>query len=104
MSFIKIKDFQNKKKFNLLEISKIVSKLVNVYYLNNKKKHILNKKVLSFERLSKINRYSKTKMIRYCVLTGRSRGSIRKTGGVSRVLLRDMLQLGIIPGYKKAVW
>lgn len=104
MSFINIKDFNNRKNFNELEISKIISKLLYIKYLNNKKSQILNKQILSNTSLSKNNLYSKTKIVRYCVLTGRSRGSIRKIGGVSRVLLRDMLQLGIFPGYKKAVW
>lgn len=106
MSLINIKDFNNKKRFNNLEISKFINKLLQINYLNNLNNKTVNKKTISFldKHLQKKNQYSKTKFIRYCILTGRSRGSIRKLGGVSRVLLRDMLQLGIIPGYKKAVW
>jgi len=104
MSFISIKDFNNRKNFNNQELSKIVFKLLVINYLNNDKKNILNKQVLSNTRVPVNILSSKTKIVRYCVLTGRSRGSIRKAGGISRVLLRDMLQLGIIPGYKKAVW
>ena len=82
-----------------------MSKLLLTFYLNKDKTSITNKKTLSkhfFVDTDPI--YSKTKIVRRCIFTGRSRGSVRKLGGVSRVLLRDMLQLGIIPGYKKAVW
>ena len=36
MSFINIKDFNNRKNFNSLELSKIISKLLYIKYLNNK--------------------------------------------------------------------
>jgi ribosomal protein S14 len=104
MRITKNKDFNNKQKFNSLELSKVVYKLLFINYLVGYTKSLSSKKVLSDRLISKNKLFSKTKMIRYCILTGRSRGSIRKLGGVSRVLLRDMLQLGVIPGYNKAVW
>lgn len=104
MSIIKNKDFNNRYKFTGLEISKFVYKLLAINYLSGAKKLLLSKRVLSGKSIFKNYRYSKTKMIRHCVLTGRSRGSLRNLGGVSRVLLRDLLQQGVIPGYKKAVW
>jgi ribosomal protein S14 len=104
MNITKNKDFNNKQKFNSLELSKVVSKLLFINYSIGYTKSLLSKKILSDRLISKNKMFSKTKMIRYCILTGRSRGSIRKLGSISRVLLRDMLQLGVIPGYKKAVW
>ncbi|MCP5322803.1 MAG: 30S ribosomal protein S14 [Candidatus Paracaedibacteraceae bacterium] len=38
-----------------------------------------------------------------CMLTGRSRGNYRKFG-ISRIMLREMGSLGLIPGLKKASW
>jgi len=40
--------------------------------------------------------------VRRCILTNRSRGSIRPFN-VARSKLRELLQFGILPGYKKAV-
>ena len=38
-----------------------------------------------------------------CMLTGRSRGNYRKFG-ISRIMLREMGNYGLIPGLKKASW
>lgn len=38
-----------------------------------------------------------------CMLTGRSRGNYRKFG-ISRIMLREMGNHGMIPGLKKASW
>lgn len=38
-----------------------------------------------------------------CMLTGRSRGNYRKFG-ISRIMLREMGNHGLIPGLKKASW
>jgi len=47
--------------------------------------------------------FSKTKMINYCLLTKRSKTSY-KPYNLPRSIFRELLQFGIIPGYKKAVW
>jgi len=38
-----------------------------------------------------------------CVLNNRSRGVLRPYG-ISRILIRDLMQFGVIPGYSKSVW
>jgi ribosomal protein S14 len=38
-----------------------------------------------------------------CILTNR-KGSIDRKFLLSRIVLRDLMQFGIIPGFKKAVW
>lgn len=38
-----------------------------------------------------------------CKITGRSRGYIRQFG-ISRIQLREMVAMGIVPGVKKASW
>jgi len=46
---------------------------------------------------------SKTEIVRRCIINNRSRGVLRAFG-VSRILLKDYLSSGYIPGYVKAVW
>jgi ribosomal protein S14 len=46
---------------------------------------------------------SKIRMTNRCVLTNRGRGVLRPYG-ISRVVMRDLMQFGVIPGYSKAVW
>jgi ribosomal protein S14 len=58
---------------------------------------------LILKKLQKLPFTSKTKIKRRCILTNRGRAVIRKFN-ISRVILRDMLQCSIIPGYSKAVW
>lgn len=45
--------------------------------------------------------------IRYrnrCLLTGRGRGVVHKTLGISRIMLRNLMSKGQVPGVKKASW
>jgi len=46
---------------------------------------------------------SKVRMRNRCNLTGRPRGYMR-TFGVSRVMFRDMVLFGLIPGLTKSSW
>ena len=45
----------------------------------------------------------RNRIIRRCILTNRTRGTFQKFN-ISRIVLRDLMSFGIIPGYKKAVW
>ena len=60
------------------------------------------KRLIVSKRLSS-NKISKTRIVRRCVLTNRSRSSLRPYN-ISRIRFRELLQFGIIPGYYKAVW
>ena len=40
---------------------------------------------------------------RRCLLTNRSR-AIYRPFGLSRLVLRDLIQFGLLPGYTKAIW
>jgi small subunit ribosomal protein S14 len=46
---------------------------------------------------------SKVRMHNRCKLTGRPRGYMRHFG-ISRVTFREMANMGLIPGVKKASW
>ncbi len=101
-----IKDAKARETFHQRELLKRAMKFV---FTNTLNKHIHNK---NFEEYSKSLQYfysqpviddSKVKIVRRCTLNNRSRGTIR-TFGISRVVLRDMLKEGVIPGYHKAMW
>jgi small subunit ribosomal protein S14 len=46
---------------------------------------------------------SRTRLHNRCSITGRPKGYIRYFG-VSRIVLREMIYKGLIPGVKKASW
>lgn len=46
---------------------------------------------------------SRTRLRRLCKLTGRSRGVYRKFG-ISRIMIRELADQGMIPGLKKSSW
>jgi len=57
-----------------------------------------------YEALQKLPRNaSPIRMHNRCKLTGRPKGYVR-TFGVSRVMLREMANKGLIPGVRKASW
>jgi len=57
-----------------------------------------------YEALQKLPRNaSPIRMHNRCKLTGRPKGYIR-TFGISRVMLREMANKGLIPGVKKSSW
>ena len=57
-----------------------------------------------YEGLQKLPRNaSPVRLHNRCKLTGRPRGYIR-TFGISRVMLREMANQGLIPGVRKASW
>ena len=60
-------------------------------------------KFLIIKKLQRINLVSKTKIVRRCILTNRGRSSTRPFN-ISRMVLRELLQFSILPGYQKAVW
>lgn len=99
MLFRKIKDAKIRKQFKRKEILNTSLKFLYINYFNKNKN---SSKIEQFTHIKQKN-FSKTKIVRRCILTNRARGSIRPYN-VSRVKLRELLQFGIIPGHKKSVW
>jgi ribosomal protein S14 len=99
--FIKKKKdfFFRKKNLKLEKLKMILSFLIknNSFKLQHKIKFLIIKK------LQRINLVSKTKIVRRCILTNRGRSSTRPFN-ISRMVLRELLQFSILPGYQKAVW
>jgi len=113
-----IKDIKLRKSFYKEEFKNKIRKFLFINYFNkkiNKYKTLTNKKTNKFKISLKKARYffikkyqnrrnsSKVRIVRRCVITSRSRGSIR-TFGVSRMLLKDLIKTGYIPGYTKSIW
>jgi small subunit ribosomal protein S14 len=62
------------------------------------------KKEKNYAALAKLPRDSSpTRSHLRCMLTGRSRGNLRKFK-VSRIMLRELALAGMIPGLRKASW
>jgi len=100
----KIKDLKLRKKTYNTEIAKSVSKFMFINILNNKLIDQDLKKKVVFRLIRLLNKgESKTKVVRRCTITARSRVSHRKLR-ISRIKLREMLRSGILPGYTKAIW
>jgi len=103
------KDIKFRKKQKSFELKKLCIKFFVIYVLNFKQKNINKYYFFKFILLLKLNMYSKLKyskslLVRRCILTGRSRSSTRSVGNISRNSLKDLFSMGLIPGYKKAVW
>ena len=62
------------------------------------------KKAGKYGELSQLPRNSSpTRLRRLCKLTGRSRAVYRKFG-VSRIMIRELADQGVVPGMRKASW
>ncbi|WP_185873661.1 30S ribosomal protein S14 [Blattabacterium cuenoti] len=67
-----------------------------------KRKFLKNSK--NYELLQKLPRdASPVRLRNRCSITGRCRGYMRKFG-ISRIIFRNMVSQGLIPGVKKASW
>jgi len=99
MLFFKVKDKQVRENVNKKELLNSSLKFVYSHFLN---KHV-RKWILPPLDLLNQKEFSKTKIVRRCIMHNRSRGSIRPFH-ISRIKFRELLQFGIIPGYKKSVW
>ncbi len=99
MLFRKVKDLRIRKQYKKHEVLNTSLKFLFTNYFN--KNQDANKSEL-FNNIKQKN-FSKTKIVRRCILTNRARGSIRPFN-VSRTKLRELFQFGIVPGYKKSVW
>lgn len=101
MLSLKVKDIKKRNQFFKIESKKKALKFVLINLLS--KKNYPDLTIGSFIKLNKkINKISKTKIVRRCIFNNRSK-SLR-VFGISRSILRDMLSSGVFPGFKKAVW
>lgn len=107
MKYLKIKDIKNRENLFFHEKKKLIKKTIFINFLNLfsnkfKKKHSIFLYVL-IKKLNYFNRNSKTKINRRCILSNRNRSVIRPLN-ISRIIFKDLIFFGLLPGYKKAVW
>jgi len=103
MLALKIKDLKFRKLFlkneKKIKISKFL--LTNLLSFAKKKAISINPTFLFLQYKTK--KSSKTRLTNRCVYTNRTKG-VNRYYSLSRIVLRDFMQFGIIPGYTKAVW
>lgn len=105
MKYLKFKDNKFRKSFKHFEYKyKLRSFLYKniLTYIYRNSFSINYKKMIFFQILKKKKKNFLTKIVRRCIITNRSK-AIRPFK-ISRILAREMMGFGIIPGYKKAVW
>ena len=100
----KIKDLKLRQSFLKLEFSKKVTKFLVINLLSKNKK-LTSKNTLGVHSLAlRLNsRVSKLRLKNRCLLSNRNKG-VSKYYTLSRIVMREFIQFGIIPGYTKAVW
>jgi len=105
MLSLKKKDIKFRKQFFLTEKKLKVNKFLLVNFLSHPNKIKFN--AASFcSQIAKIknNQNScKIKLNNRCVSSNRGRGVLRSYS-LSRIVMREYLQFGVIPGFRKAVW
>ncbi len=105
MLSIKKKDLKTRALFAKYELRSRVTKMLLTHLASRRK---ISKSVdflsLNFYKLqTKLRLFSKVKIRSRCILTSRGRGVYRPYS-LSRIILREFMQFGILPGYKKAVF
>lgn len=98
MKYLLYKDKTNRKLFLKLEKKKKCLK----FLIKTNKMNYLNQAYL-YDKINKLKIATLTKIKNRCALTNRSRGNLSKFR-LSRIKLRNLLSLGLIPGYKKSIW
>lgn len=104
MILSKNKDKLLRKKLERVELKKKELKIVFVNLMNDSSIFPEQKKLVVKELVRKLHkRTSKSRVMKRCLLTNKAR-VMHKSFKISRVKLKDMLEFGLVPGYKKAVW
>jgi ribosomal protein S14 len=105
----KIKDLKYRKLYKKNEKIRLYRRFLFITLLNNKTV-LKNPKIkqnliflfLKKYKIFKLSNKTKTRLVNRCVFSNRGR-SVYRPYGLSRFFLREFMQFGILPGYKKAV-
>ena len=101
-----IKVYKSKKLRKLFlkkEFLKTIYKFLKIHFLKNLQFYNKYLCVHITKYQKKIIKISKTKLYNRCIMTNRGRGIVSNYN-ISRIKLRELIQVGYIPGYDKAVW
>jgi len=105
MLLAKIKDTKFRKQYNIVEKKLKVNKFLICNLLSNPNR--LNTKLCAIHiqllKTKNSQRISKIKLSNRCIGSNRGRGVLRSYS-LSRIVMREYLQFGVIPGFRKSVW
>jgi ribosomal protein S14 len=107
MLSLKIKDLKNRNLYIKNEKKSVINRFLFINLLNQKTNKQTNLFILFIllqqNKNSKLCYKVRTKIVRRCAISNRGRANFRPYG-ISRFFLRDFMQFGVLPGFKKAVW
>jgi small subunit ribosomal protein S14 len=107
MKYLKVKDIKNRKNFFLNEKKKVIKKTIFINFLNLFSSQFKNKHsiflYIFIKKLKYFSNTSKTKINRRCIISNRNRAIIRPFN-ISRIVFKDLIYFGLLPGYKKSIW
>jgi small subunit ribosomal protein S14 len=106
MKYLKIKDIKNRERLFFQEKKKLIKKTLFINFLNVFSNHFKKShSIFLYVFIKKLKCFnsSKTKINRRCILSNRNRSIIRPFN-ISRIIFKDLIYFGMLPGYKKAVW
>lgn len=98
------KDKQARKEYGFNEVNQIVSRYLFRYFTSLKNLTDNQRRIILKFFFKKFSLYkSKTKIVRRCVITNRSRSSTRLTL-MSRIKLREKIRDKQFKAFEKAIW
>lgn len=106
MLSVKIRDIKTRNSFYRIEKLKKIKKFLFINFLNSNKISTISRNCLLISLLKKkkkLKQKTRSKMSNRCVFNNRNK-SVLRPYGISRILMRDLMQFGVLPGYSKAVW
>lgn len=106
MIFKLVKDQKLRQNFSKNEKQQILNKFMYVNFLNSlytSNKNIRREVGLALSANIQQG-VSKTRLVRRCILTGRSRVNYSKKLKISRIKMREIISSGILPGFSRALW
>ena len=106
MLSVKIRDIKTRNSFYRNEKLKKIKKFLFINFLNSNKISTIYRNCLLISLLKqkqKLKQKTRSKMSNRCVFNNRNK-SVLRPYGISRILMRDLMQFGVLPGYSKAVW
>jgi len=101
----KIKDLKNRNLFLKVENNKLLYKFILINILNDPSSLKLKKLffIKFFKKFNKFKYKTSTRILNKCILSNRNQKTLTKFK-LSRIMAKDLLSFGLIPGYKKSVW
>lgn len=102
----KIRDIKTRDSFYRVEKLKKIKKFLFVNFLNDKKQTTYSRGyglMLFFKKKQKLKLKTSVRISNNCIFNNRSK-SVLRPYGISRILMRDLMHFGVLPGYSKAVW